>query len=112
MLASVSHKMCSAAKASLVYNYQYQLSSYRLPPCALLSLGPVMRSAQLLKSTGAEGLGTLRFQVLPFPVEHRYASHEGVGAKWAWNHLSTLLTVPFCAVTPCRAYLDEGKYLF
>lgn len=60
MLASVSHKICSVAKVSLVYNYQYQLSSSRLPPRVLLSLGPVLRGAQPLKSTGTEGLGTLR----------------------------------------------------
>lgn len=61
MLASVSHKMFSLAKASPVYNDQYQRSSSRLPPRALLSLGPAMRGARPLKSSEAEGLGTLRF---------------------------------------------------
>lgn len=73
MLASVSHKKCSVAEVSLVY--KYWLPKYRLPPCALLSLGPVVWGAELLKPTGAEGLGTLHFQGLPFPTEHRYAPH-------------------------------------
>ena len=70
MLASVSRQMCTAAEVSLVYSDRHRRSS-----CRLLSVGPATRGAEPLESTDAEGLGTLRFQVQPFPAEHRCASH-------------------------------------